>query len=55
MGRCWPNVLEEHLPMFVDTKRDVTESCNEGDEEYCISDEVDNVGPPAGGTFDVHV
>ena len=41
--------------MFVDTKRDVTENCNEGDEEHGISDKVDNVGPPARGTFDVDV
>ena len=41
--------------MFVDAKRDVTESCDEGDEEYSGSDEVDNMGPPAGGTFDVNV
>ena len=41
--------------MLVDAKRDVTESYDEGDEENGISDKVDNMGPPAGGTFDVNV
>ena len=41
--------------MLIDTIRDKTKSGYECDEENEISGEVDNVGPPSGGTFDVDV
>ena len=48
-------MTEEGLSLLIDTIRDKPERGDEGREENEISGEVDDMGPPTGGTFNVDV